>query len=55
MEKRFQVLTMDKDGTEHVVAGDTNAENMKKLLNLLVVGEDPNNFVDIVIRPFIKL
>ena len=55
MEKRFQVLTMDADGTQHIVAGDTDVDNMRKLINILVAGEDPNNFVDIVIRPFIKL
>lgn len=54
MEKRFQILTMDSDGTQHVVAGDTELENMRKLINILVAGEDPNYFVDIVIRPFIK-
>ena len=55
MEKRFQILTMDKDGTEHIVVGDANVDNMRKMINLLVAGEDPNSFVDIVIRPFIKL
>ena len=54
MEIKFTTLIQDPDGNKKTVAFESSETYMKKLLNVLLAGTDPNNLNDIVIHPVIK-
>lgn len=54
MEIKFNVLVQDQEGKQQNIACTTSPEYMKKLLNVLLAGIDPNHLNDIVIHPVIE-
>lgn len=54
MEIKFQILTQDADGIQHNVGSETTEKAAKQLIGILMAGIEPNELVEIVIRPMIK-
>lgn len=54
MEIKYSVLTQDHEHTVHNVGSDLSQEAAKKLVTILLEGEDPNKLADIVISPVIR-
>ena len=54
MEIKYTIMLHDEEGTIKTLACEMPETYMKKLLNVLLAGADPNNINDIVIRPVIK-
>jgi len=54
MEIKFTTMIQDQDGNQKTVAYESSEVAMKKLLNVLLAGTDPNHLNDIVIHPVIK-
>ena len=54
MEIKYQILTQDTEGIQHNVGNEADVKTAKQLTAILISGQDPNNLVEIVLRPFIK-
>lgn len=50
MEKKYSIRTQDAEGNQHNVGFSTDEETVKKMVNILISGQDPNALVDIVIH-----
>lgn len=50
MEKRYSIRTQDAEGNQHNVGFSTDLDTVKRMINILLSGQDPNALVDIVIH-----